>query len=209
MLSTVLIYGFTVIYLIITGFLARKIKFTTQKLCMTGAVVAVTLILSMIRIPTPIGSSITALSILPIMLFSILYGAPIGMFAGLVTSLLAMIVLPGWALVHPAQFLVEHLVCFTCLGYAGISKGQKKSLITASCILAVILNVLAHTFCGVLFFSQNAPSGWGAWWYSIVYNFSAHGVEGAITVIVLTCMPIAYLKKSIGGNESCRSCKTQ
>ena len=50
---------------------------------------------------------------------------------------------------------------------------------------------------GVLFFSEFAPEGCNVWIYSLVYNFSSIGIEVLLTSIVMSCMPLNRIIKSL------------
>ena len=46
-----------------------------------------------------------------------------------------------------------------------------------------------------MYFGAYAWEGWNPLAYSIVYNLSGTGVEGLLSTIVLTVMPLAKIKK--------------
>jgi thiamine transporter len=50
---------------------------------------------------------------------------------------------------------------------------------------------------GVIFFSQNAWSGWGAWGYSVVYNFTEYIPLFILCTIVVLLMPLKQLRKAV------------
>ena len=111
---------FAVGYLLATVWLCRGIRLTARDLCLGGIVCAMTLVLATIRIPLPTGSNITCGSWIPLMLLALLYDYRLSMLSGWVCGILAMILIPGWQAVHWAQIFVQQLVCFSCLGYAGV-----------------------------------------------------------------------------------------
>lgn len=124
--STVAIL-FAVGYLLATVWLCRGFRLTARDLCLGGIVCAMTLVLATIRIPLPTGSNITCGSWIPLMLLALLYDYRLSMLSGWVCGILAMILIPGWQAVHWAQIFVQQLVCFSCLGYAGVF-GQRQAL---------------------------------------------------------------------------------
>ena len=123
--STVAIL-FAVGYLLATVWLCRGIRLTARDLCLGGIVCAMTLVLATIRIPLPTGSNITCGSWIPLMLLALLYDYRLSMLSGWVCGILAMLLIPGWQAVHWAQIFVQQLVCFSCLGYAGVFGSDKR-----------------------------------------------------------------------------------
>ena len=117
-------------------------------------------------------------------------------------GILAMILIPGWEAVHWAQIFVQQLVCFSCLGYAGISGGSQKQKLLLGVILAVFLKFTGHVLSGVVFFSQNAWDGWGAWAYSLTYHLTSKVPEGIATGAVLLALPVTLFKK-VGKAGAC------
>ncbi len=166
--STVAIL-FAVGYLLATVWLCRGIRLTARDLCLGGIVCAMTLVLATIRIPLPTGSNITCGSWIPLMLLALLYDYRLSMLSGWVCGILAMILIPGWQAVHWAQIFVQQLVCFSCLGYAGVFGSDKRW--KAICGMALgggdPLLRSCDQRCDLL--SQNAWDGWGAWGYSLAF----------------------------------------
>lgn len=193
---SVLIYLFTFAELIAVIILCRGIKLGTRTICMIGIISAATLILGMIRIPMPTGGSLRLLSVMPIMLLSLVYSPKAAFTAGLITAVLGTILLPGWALIHPMQFFVEHLVCMTSLGFAGIFGTTKKKML-CGLLLAGVLNLLGHIFAGVLFFGSYAPVGMGVWQYSIIYNLNTQGLENVLSIVLLMAIPVNTIRKAV------------
>ncbi|MBN1041679.1 energy-coupled thiamine transporter ThiT [Clostridium botulinum] len=199
---TILIYTIVALYFIICAIILKGNKPSLKEVCLIGIISAMALILRCIRVPLPTGSSIALLGVLPTMLLGIIYSPQLAIISGLITAMLSIILVPGYAPVHPLQIFVEHFPALSVLGFAGIFDCSKKYKMVLGSFISIALNVLFHTVSGVLFFSQYAPSGMGAWTYSITYNLSSHGVEGIIAIFILTILPIKYLKKTLGGNTN-------
>lgn len=204
-----LIYGVAFVYLVLCVLAIRRVNLDPKSMCIIGIVTAMTLVLRCIRVPLPTGSSIALLGVLPPMLLSLTYSWQCGVISGLVAALLSIIVVPGYALVHPMQLFVEHIPALSVLGFAGILNCERKVKVMFSSLGVITLNVIFHIFSGVLFFGQYAPAGMGEWVYSITYNLSGHGVEGIIAVSILMVMPLKSIKRAIGGRKDVvyqRSC---
>lgn len=162
---------FALTYFTVTGFLCRGISIKTRDLCMCSIVIALTLVLECIRVPLPTGATISLGSLLPLMFLAV-YNYKLAFVSGWITGLMALLLVPIWQPIHLGQIFVEHLVCFSCIGYTGIFGSNSKVKLFAGIVIASLLKILGHTISGVLFFSQNAWSGWGAWGYSLGYNLS-------------------------------------
>ena len=117
-------------------------------------------------------------------------------------NVLALFLLPLWAPVHWAQIFVEHLVAFSCLGYAGMFGSDKKWKVLAGVLLAILLRFIGQVLSGVIFFSDNAWDGWGAWAYSITYHLSSKIPEGIVTTLIILALPLNTIQKAIGGKNS-------
>lgn len=193
--------GFTAGYLAVTLWLCRGLRLDARSLCLGALACALTLVLSAVRIPLPTGSSITCGGMLPLMVLALVWDPRLAMVAGWVCGVLAMLFLPGWQPVHWAQVFVEHLVCFSSLGYAGILGTSPRWRVGCAAALAVLLKVAGHVLSGVVFFSQNAWDGWGAWGYSLAYNLSSHLTEGVISLVILLLLPLGVFRRAAGRRE--------
>ena len=184
MITSVITAVFAVGYLAATVWLCRGVKLNARALSLGGVVCALTLVLATIRIPLPTGSNITCASWIPLMLLALVYDYRLSMLTGWVCGILAMILIPGWQAVHWAQIFVQQLVCFSCLGYAG------------GMALAVAIRCAGHVLSGVIFYSQNAWDGWGAWGYSLAYN-SSRLIEGILSILIVSVLPLGVLRRTM------------
>lgn len=101
----------------------------------------------------------------------------------------------GATIVHPAQVLLDYILPCMALGLSGILGTDSKGKVLMGCIIAVVLNVVCHTLAGYIFFAQYAPENMNPLIYSLVYNVTGSGVEGLLSAIVLTILPVTHLKK--------------
>lgn len=182
--------------------LVRGFRPTTRDLCVGGIIVALTLVLDCIYIPLPTGASISLCSPLPLLLLALLWDNRLAMFCGWACGLLALLLVPGWQPIHWGQVFVEHMVCFSCLGFAGVFGTDKRWKIVCGLALASCLKIFGHLISGVLFFSQNAWDGWGAWGYSLAYNFSENLPLCLICAVIVLALPLKTLKTRIGKERS-------
>jgi thiamine transporter len=89
--------------------------------------------------------------------------------------------------------LLDYPLAFGALGFAGIMSGRKLGL-----VLGYLTGLLGRYLCavlsGIVFFGQYAPEGFNAITWSVYYNITYLGVEGAITVAVIS---IPAVRKAI------------
>ena len=175
----------------------KGIRFRARDLTVCGLIAALTVILEILRIPLPTGASVPMLSPVPILLMSLVYDRRQAILTGFVVGLLVMLFVPGWAPVHWAQLFVEHLVCFSCYGYASSFGSENRLQIICGLLRSYVLSIYGHTMSGVIFFSQNAWSGWGAWGYSVVYNFTEYIPLFIICTAVVLLIPLKQLRKAV------------
>lgn len=197
MITNIVAAAFAVCYLGTTLFLCRGFRFNTRSMCYGALVIAMTLVLSCIYIPLPTGASITLGSWLPLMILALVYDYRLSMLAGLFCGMLAPFLLPGWSLVHWAQYFLEYMAIFSCMGYAGVFGHDKKSRIILGGSLAVLLRIAAQVLSGVIFFGQYAWAGWGAWGYSLVFHLTAKIPEGILSILILLALPLGYLARLV------------
>lgn len=201
MISPVITAVFTIGYLLVTLWMCRGLRLSTHALCMGAICCAATLVLASIMIPLPTGAAITAGSMIPLMLLALVYDPRLAMVTGWITGILTIFLLPAWAPVHWAQIFVEHLVCFSCLGYAGIFGRDKRWKVTCGVVLAVFLKFTGHVLSGVIFFSDNAWDGWGAWAYSMTYHLTSKVPEGLVTLLIILALPLPMLYRAARGER--------
>lgn len=171
----------------------KKIKLDTKDMIVVSLFAAFSIVLSKIKlIQYPQGGGIDLLSSLPILMISLLYGPIIGMTCGLITGILGLM---GSAyIIHPAQFLLDYILPTMLLGLSGLFNCKNKKNVFIGCLLAVFLKQIAHILSGCIYFAQYAWEGWNSLAYSIVYNLSGTGLEGLLSTIVLTIIPLAKIK---------------
>ena len=158
---------------------------TKTKILVEGAVmVALTTVLSFIRVfKLPWGGSITLLSMLPIVLFSIRRGVSWGLIVSFVYSLVqfaqgVMDGLFGWGLTPGmliACILLDYLGAFTVLGIAGCFRKKGLPGWIGGITLAIVLRFVLHFLSGVVIWHSFGElwSGFATdntYLYSFLYN---------------------------------------
>ncbi len=167
--------------------------------------VALSAVLCYIRIIRfPWGGSVTLLSMLPIIVFSIRRGIKWGFAASFVFSLIQFMQgvfdgVFGWGLTPAmltACILLDYILAFTALGIAGIFGNGSIGRAAGGTVLAIGLRFVCHVISGAVVFAS-AGKIWGfnirnKWLYSAVYNGILMGIELAATlaaVLILYRLP--------------------
>ncbi|MDO4187393.1 MAG: energy-coupled thiamine transporter ThiT [Lachnospiraceae bacterium] len=156
----------------------------TKLLAEGAAMVALATVLSFIRvIQMPWGGSVTLLSMLPIVIFSIKNGVKNGLMASFAFSLIqfgqgVMDGLFGWGLTPAslvACIVIDYILAFTVLGFAGAFKNKGMSGWITGTVIAIALRLLMHFISGVVIWHSFGEL-WGGFatentiLYSLLYN---------------------------------------
>ncbi len=157
------------------------------KVLVEGAVmIALATVLSFIRIiKLPWGGSVTLLSMLPIVIFSIKYGMKKGLAVSFVFSLIQFGQgiadgIFGWGLT-PINLIscifIDYIIAYSVIGVAGVF--NKKGVVgwISGTAIAVILRFVCHFISGVVIWGSfgelwDGFSTENTWLYSLLYNGS-------------------------------------
>lgn len=131
-----------------------------------GAIaVALTIVLSYLKVwHLPQGGSVT-LENVPLLLFALRNGWKPGILAGFIAG--GLQVLSGGYVVHPVQGLLDYPMAFAALGVAGFFS---RRWMIPGVMAAGAVRFFFHVLSGVVFFASYAPEGTPVWIYSLVYN---------------------------------------
>ena len=183
-----------VIILLFLGILVsgRNKKLDTKAMVTSAILVALAIALNQIILfRMPQGGSITAFSMLPIVVCAYLFGIRRGLMAGMCVGLIDLIFNPY--VIHPIQMILDYPLAFGALAFAGLVRNKKHGLISGY-IIGVLCRYLCAVLSGIIFFGQYAPEGFNAFTWSIYYNLTYLGIEGLLTIIILM---IPSVRKSI------------
>lgn len=150
------------------------------KVLVEGALcIALSIALSFVKLfALPQGGSVS-LSMLPLMVFALRRGGPLGVAAGAVTGLLHLFL--GGYVVHPMQAMLDYPIASSAIGLAGFFQDKKYF----GMAVGTIMNMSSSVLSGVIFFSAYAPEGMNVWLYSIMYNGSIVVPEGIICAVLV------------------------
>lgn len=167
----------------------ERIRFMSE----SGIMIALATILSLIKVfEAPFGGSVTAGSMIPIILIGIRWGSLPGILVGIVYGILQAVLEPY--IVHPIQFLLDYPIAFGLLGLSGLYRNIKNikqgnkimeyAGVAISVLFAISGRFVSHVLAGVVFFSENAGDI-DSWLYSLAYNGSYLSLELALSVIII------------------------
>lgn len=147
------------------------------------------------------GGSISFVMV-PILLIAIRWGLSAGVITGLLIGLIQILL--GGYILHWAQGLLDYIVAFSVVGFAGIFRKQivdaatnlnKKRMglyIVLGTVVGGLLRYAAHTIAGAIFFAEYAGDQ-NVWVYTIIYNGSymipAIILTAIVGVLIFTAAP--------------------
>lgn len=163
-----------------------------RRLTVSAVFISLSAVLSLVKFTLPInihGGSITLLSMLPIAMLSICYGAKWGVWSAFIYSLVQLmfgITMDGlfaWGLspiVLIGTIMLDYILAFSILGFSGIFAKKGLFGIVTGVALTISLRFVFHFISGVVLFGQFSESA--SWIYSLTYNASYMLPELLITV---------------------------
>lgn len=179
-----------IIAIVVLAFLFDKTPntFDTKSITYAAVCIAMSFALSYLRlVKMPQGGSITIASLLPLMLYSYMFGTKKGILAGTVYGFLQAIQDPY--IIHPAQFLLDYPVAFACIGLAGIFSCKRtfenlpQLQFALGAIVAGAFRFIMHFFSGVFAFGAFAE-GENIYLYSLGYQAGYILPDIAIVIVV-------------------------
>lgn len=172
-------------------------NFDSRSISYAAICIAMSFALSYLKIVRmPQGGSITLASLLPLMLYSYMFGTKKGVFAGFIYGTLQALQDP-W-IIHPAQFVLDYPAAFACIGLAGMFATFKpleklpQIQFALGGIVAGVGRFIMHFISGTFAFGSSAPEGQPAWLYSLGYQAGYVLPDLAITVavgVLVLCSP--------------------
>ncbi len=169
--------GVLILVIALGSFFFGKDKGTasqTKAIAYAGVCIALSFALSYVKLfSLPQGGSITLASMLPLIIYSYVFGARKGVFTGVIYGVLQCLQSPQ--IYQPMQVILDYPIAFACIGLAGVVKNFSflktpllKFIFGAS--LACIGRYFAHFLSGYYVFSSWAMEGYTALSWSFVYN---------------------------------------
>jgi len=186
--AVVIIGGF--VWLILSSEKSSS-RWEPQQLVIGALCLALAFVLSYIKLfEMPQGGSITPASMLPIVLFSYIYGYKKGLILGLAYGILNII--QGAYIVHWAQFILDYILAFTVIGLGGICRKH----IIWSVLISAAGRFVFSVISGVVFFAEYAGEQ-NALIYSLVYNASYLIPEVIICAVIVMIPAVNRMIESL------------
>lgn len=174
-----------VIILLFTGILisGKGKKFDTTAMVSSAILVALAIALNQIIIfRMPQGGSVTAFSMLPIVICAVFFGLRRGLMAGMCVGLIDLIFNPY--VIHPIQMILDYPLAFGALAFSALLFNKNTGIIPAY-LFGVTGRYICTVLSGIVFFGQYAPEGFNAITWSLWYNVTYLGAEAILTTLVL------------------------
>lgn len=179
-ISTVILIVLLFIGVLISG---GSKKFDTKSMVISALLVALSVALNQVILwRMPQGGSVTAFSMLPIVLCAYTFGVRRGLMAGMCVGLIDLIFNPY--VIHPIQMILDYPLAFGALAFAGILRNTNLGIIPCY-ILGVLCKYICATLSGIIFFGEYAPEGFNAVTWSVWYNLTYLGAELILTLLIL------------------------
>ena len=153
----------------------------------SSLLVAIGFVLSYITIlRLPWGGSVTALSMVPILMIGLRHGIKWGLGGGFVYACLQMLQQfypppSGTVVAYIAVVMLDYTLAFTVLGLSGLFRKNRYGMLYAA-PLCLSLRFLSHFISGIIIWSEYAGER-SAWIYSLTYNGSYMGIELVTTLL--------------------------
>ena len=193
-----------VVVLVVTFLTGRGDKkgFDTKAISYAAVCIAMSFALSYLRIvKMPQGGSITIASLVPLMIYSYMFGTKKGVFAGFIYGILQAFQDPY--ILHPAQFLLDYPLAFMCIGLAGCFAKVKaldklpQVQIALGGVVAGLSRFVMHFLSGMFAFGMWAPEGQPVWLYSLTYQagYVLPDIAIAIVAAIILFSSKAFVKQ--------------
>jgi len=165
-----------------------KPRVNLRALVESALLVAIAFVLSnIILFRMPQGGSVTAISMLPLLMIGLRHGLKWGISAGIVYACLQMLQQfwpppSGTIAAYISVVMLDYILAFAMLGLSGLFRNKHNGILYAA-PFCVFLRFLCHFISGAVVWSAywRDPA---AWLFSLIYNGTYIGVELVITTII-------------------------
>lgn len=154
-------------------------KSNIRKIAVSAILIALGAVLSLIKIWTnPWGGSVTLLSMVPIVLISVMFGTPWGLFSSFVYALVQIGVdlagMMGWGMdvrMWVGAIVFDYLLAYTAIGLAGVFRKKGVIGVCVGTVVALCVRFVSHFISGYIFFDIWMPETFtNPAVYSVIYN---------------------------------------
>ena len=169
----------------------------TKTLTKGAILVALATVLTFIKVfDAPFGGSVTAASMVPIIIMALSSKFGAAMLTAMVYVVVQMIT--DFAAPPTQDFLsfalvvvLDYVVAFGALGFAGVIAKKFKNKLAGAGIATVavcFVRFVCHFLSGIIIWNVYAPEGTPAWLYSLTYNGGYMAAETIISVVVVVLL---------------------
>ncbi len=169
-----------------------KSRQNVRALCEGALMVALGTVLGFLKLfELPQGGAVS-LGMLPILFYAIRWGAGRGLLCGFVYGLLQLILdgayAWGWA-----SMLLDYIVAYTALGFAGVFRGKTWG-IYAGTVIGSLARLVVHFISGVTIYRIVVPTAVlgttfdNPYLYSLAYNGSYVGIDMVACLVIFALL---------------------
>lgn len=202
---TMYLYSALLVAVIVAGALlgSKSTEYDSRALTYGAVCVSMSFALSYVKFfSLPQGGSVTFASLLPLCLYSYMFGTRRGTIAAVVYGLLQFIQSPQFY--QPMQALLDYPIAFGAIGLAGIArsfkllKGNIFAEFAVGATIAIALRYFAHVISGYFVFSSWAMEGYTAVSWAFVYNLYTIADLAIVLAVGLVALSSKTVRRTIG-----------
>lgn len=166
----------------------KDTQYNAKSLTYAAVCIALSFALSYIKFfQLPQHGSVTFASLLPLALYSYMFGTKKGVIAGIIYGFLQFIQSPSFY--EPMQALLDYPIAFAAIGVAGIArkfaflKGDVRLEFAVGTTIAVLLRYVSHVISGYFVFYSWRQEGYSPLTWALVYNLFTIADLGIVLVV--------------------------
>lgn len=171
-------------------------KYPVRMLTEGAIVIALATVLSFIKLwKMPQGGSVTAASMVPLLLFAYRWGGAKGLLVSSIYGLVQFLLEPFAG--SPISIALDYPIAFGVIGISGFLSHKRTSFtpIALGAAVGLALRYIAHVISGVVFYYMYAPEGMSPLLYSLGYNsFILPELVIAIVALFLLYKPLQRIR---------------
>lgn len=180
---------------------AGKAQWNAKVLAYAAMTVAISFVLSTLRLfKMPQGGSVTVVSMLPIIAFSLAFGPVRGALVGCAYGFLQLLYDPY--VIHPLQMLVDYPLAFAALALGGFMEKTplpKYWKLPLAVVIGSLGRYLMAVLSGVVFFAEYAGDQ-NVLIYSSIYNISYLGPDALLCLVVALIPGVSRIVDTLKGS---------
>lgn len=182
-------------------------QYNTKALTYGAICIALSFALSYIKFfQLPQHGSVTFASLLPLALYSYMFGTKKGVIAGIIYGFLQFIQSPSFY--EPMQALLDYPIAFAAIGVAGIArkfaflKGDVRLEFAVGTTIAVLLRYVSHVISGYFVFYSWRQEGYSPLTWALVYNLFTIADLGIVLVVGVIALSSKTVRRLVLAADS-------